>query len=156
MFLVNIVNNIDNLDKVKCGKDLYTLIVDYYADKLAVLIKQYIATKLFNPYNEKEMIKYICEYLGNFNKIFEYESNNLNYNLINNNSFSSSDDSNSSDSKNNDESDNTNKNDDSNSSDSKNDDSDDNESNCSKKRKQQLNNIVVNCIDKTIKRQRHK
>ena len=80
---VGTLNDVEHLDRATNGKDVYTLLVNFYATQITNWIKDNFTNQLFDQVNEDSVLNVVCEGLGFFNQVYEYDSNNLNLNLLN-------------------------------------------------------------------------
>lgn len=81
-YLIVSLNDIENLDKINNARDVYTLLLNICATKLTLLFQTYFFQEIFSDINEDETLTFIFGLMSDFNKIFNYNSKNINKNLL--------------------------------------------------------------------------
>lgn len=92
-YVVSTFNDIKEVESVKNGRDVYTLLVNACAEKVRTFILQRIVRLQLHRVNEESVLKVIESTLKWFNEMYTYDSKLLNESLLGNKNDSSSDNS---------------------------------------------------------------
>jgi len=76
-YFILTINNIKGLENANDGKDVYTLLVDYYALEMTTFLKQTVIDQLFKDIKENNLLETINVMFEIFNEIYKYESKNI-------------------------------------------------------------------------------
>ncbi len=155
-YFILTINDIKGLENANNGRDVYTLLVNYYALIITTFLKQTVIDQLFENIKEDNLLETINLILGQFNEIYHYESENICEDMLDSNydesDYDESDDSDSddsdSDSNNSNNSDNSNNSNNSNNS----DDSDDSDNTMNTKKRKMDNTPLVGDLNTPAKK----
>ena len=91
-YFVTTLNKVENLKRANNGKDVYTLLINFYATMITDFTQETFTNKIFSTVQEDQLLTTVCDGIGLFNEVYAYDSKNLNENLMDSDSDNDSDD----------------------------------------------------------------
>lgn len=76
-YFILVINDVKGLENATNGRDVYTLIVNYYASTLATFIEQIMSEMLCEEKENSDLLETVNTLLKKFNEIYHYESENI-------------------------------------------------------------------------------